>query len=41
MDTQRPANQQGLLKKHTSQPRTYNLNKQDAKMVKDAVTKKQ
>ena len=28
------------LKKHTSQPRTYSLNKKDAKMVKDAVAKK-
>ena len=28
------------LRKHTSQPRTYNLNKQDANMVKAAVTKK-
>ena len=26
------------LRKHTSQPRIYNLNKQDAKMVKNAVT---
>ena len=40
MDTQRPANQQGLLEE-AHQPRTYNLNKQDAKMVKYAVTKKQ
>ena len=28
------------LKKHTSQGRTYILNKKDCKMVKDAVTKK-
>ena len=28
------------LKKHTSQMLTYILNKKDAKMVKDAVTKK-
>ena len=28
------------LKKHTSQPRTYSLNKKDAEMVKDAVAKK-
>ena len=28
------------LKKHTSQPHTHNLNKKDAKMVKDTVAKK-
>ena len=28
------------LKKHTSQPRTYSLNKKDTKMVKDGVAKK-